>query len=725
MKLFQWFNWSGDAASKPESSTKENVNPLKRSKSKANSKSQSLPKSKSSIVIGSSDASWETLNKDTKKKKPSLVQKLRGYNELLDELQRLKLEYESVQREKITLRDRLSEETEKQRDNDDQHQSRVNGLLSEFKKVKIENDKLNSEMAHLKKQVIDWQDQFEAEKQNIVDLIESQCDAEVEIDTLRKDAKQYLDMYYNVEQNMTAELREARDQAAINEQKLIEMNVQQCDLVKSVSNKTREIDHLECENTSKQVDLERLQAENLDITQHMDDLKIEKEDVITQNVLLINQLSDKNDRIHAAIAERESLDREINRLEVTLEGNRREIANLKKQIVINDTEYRNQLADAESEFSDERAAHENEVNEWSERIDSLAEEKERLSEEKAQLTSDKDGLMVKLSELESDMAKINTRLDNVVEESASKTDNYIEQIKSFERQASGEREELEQKINELVTAKMELTQEVIELVTQANIATESNAELKQMNGELAKEIAKQRVIIHSQTNTNEGYLEKIHLLDTKLEAHIEELSENQARLQQLQTDQDGLRDDLNAKDAHLKDVLTENERLNGLIKEFEELQKPGDETLVIEGDSMEQLLVNLKTKEDENEQLQDENESYLQNSKLLAIKNRKLEVKVCKLLDEVTKIRDQEASLMSDKHQSAQLNAENDKLQTTINDLKLWDVKREAELIEAKKREENMKYLNRKLMERLITQQGSNGNNNDLVEQLASQKLTH
>ena len=109
---------------------------------------------------------------DTKKKKPSLVQKLRGYNELLDELQRLKLEYESVQREKIALRERLSEETEKQRDNDDQHQSRVNGLLSEFKKVKIENDKLNTEMAHLKKQVTDWQDQFEMEKQNIVDLIE-------------------------------------------------------------------------------------------------------------------------------------------------------------------------------------------------------------------------------------------------------------------------------------------------------------------------------------------------------------------------------------------------------------------------------------------------------------------------------------------------------------------------------------------------------------------------
>ena len=61
----------------------------------------------------------------------------------------------------------------------------------------------------------------------------------------------------------------------------------------------------------------------------------------------------------------------------------------------------------------------------------------------------------------------------------------------------------------------------------------------------------------------------------------------------------------------------------------------------------------------------------------------------------------------SDKQQYAQLNAENEKLQATVNDLKSWDVKREAELIEARKREENMKYLNRKLMERLISQQVS------------------
>ena len=41
-------------------------------------------------------------------------------------------------------------------------------------------------------------------------------------------------------------------------------------------------------------------------------------------------------------------------------------------------------------------------------------------------------------------------------------------------------------------------------------------------------------------------------------------------------------------------ALSENERLNELIKEFEELQKPSDETLV-ESDSMEQIVANLKT----------------------------------------------------------------------------------------------------------------------------------
>ena len=101
-----------------------------------------------------------------------MVQKLRGYNELLDELQKLKLEYESVQREKISLRDRLSEESERQRDTDENHQNRVNGLLNEFKKVKIENDKLQSQMAELKEQIVQWRTQFQEEKQNISDLIE-------------------------------------------------------------------------------------------------------------------------------------------------------------------------------------------------------------------------------------------------------------------------------------------------------------------------------------------------------------------------------------------------------------------------------------------------------------------------------------------------------------------------------------------------------------------------
>ena len=75
------------------------------------------------------------------------------------------------------------------------------------------------------------------------------------------------------------------------------------------------------------------------------------------------------------------------------------------------------------------SAHESETSEWAERIDSLNAEKSRLASENAQLLADKDGLLLKLSELESEMARINARLDNVVEESATKTDNYIEQIK--------------------------------------------------------------------------------------------------------------------------------------------------------------------------------------------------------------------------------------------------------------------------------------------------------
>ena len=92
----------------------------------------------------------------------------------------------------------------------------------------------------------------------------------------------------------------------------------------------------------------------MDITLHMDDLKIEKEEVITSNVFLINQLNDKNDTIHALIGEKEEISSEVTKLEVRLEGNRREITNLKRQIITNETEYRTQLNDAEAEFSDER-----------------------------------------------------------------------------------------------------------------------------------------------------------------------------------------------------------------------------------------------------------------------------------------------------------------------------------------------------------------------------------
>ena len=47
----------------------------------------------------------------------------------------------------------------------------------------------------------------------------------------------------------------------------------------------------------------------------------------------------------------------------------------------------------------------------------------------------------------------------------------------------------------------------MEMVRQANIATESNSELKQMNGELAKEIAQKQAIIHSQSVSFSTFLQ--------------------------------------------------------------------------------------------------------------------------------------------------------------------------------------------------------------------------
>ena len=83
-------------------------------------------------------------------------------------------------------------------------------------------------------------------------------------------------------------------------------------------------------------------------------------------------------------------------------------------------------------------------------------------------------------------------------------------------------------------------------------------------------------------------------MDEKLERLMGELAQNQTCLQQLKSDQAQLQSDLDEKDRHLKSALSENDRLNELIREFEELNRPSEETLV-ETDSMDQLLANLKT----------------------------------------------------------------------------------------------------------------------------------
>ena len=89
---------------------------------------------------------------------------------------------------------------------------------------------------------------------------------------------------------MKDELSQAQSKLETKDRQLDAIIDKQAQLAQSLENKTREIEHLEYENSSKQGDLERLRNENMDITQHMEDLKMEKEDVITQNVLLISQL---------------------------------------------------------------------------------------------------------------------------------------------------------------------------------------------------------------------------------------------------------------------------------------------------------------------------------------------------------------------------------------------------------------------------------------------------
>ena len=199
---------------------------------------------------------------------------------------------------------------------------------------------MKSNLEHTFEEIDAWKAEFEDEKSNIKDLIESQIDAEDDIIKLKDDLRRQKQHFDD-----QSALMEARSQAHESEK---------LKLVAEIENRKRELDHMEGEARARIDEMNKLQNQNMDITLHMDDLKIEKEEVITSNVFLINQLNDKNDTIHALIGEKEEISSEVTKLEVRLEGNRREITNLKRQIITNETEYRTQLNDAEAEFSDER-----------------------------------------------------------------------------------------------------------------------------------------------------------------------------------------------------------------------------------------------------------------------------------------------------------------------------------------------------------------------------------
>ena len=113
-----------------------------------------IPKSKSSILTGQLNRDSTSLKPGTPKrlnrketKRASFYQKLKGYNEIMDELMTMRSEYELVQQEKIKLREKLAVEEEKQLLSEENHQSRVNGLLAEFKKVRLDLSPVDGQSA--------------------------------------------------------------------------------------------------------------------------------------------------------------------------------------------------------------------------------------------------------------------------------------------------------------------------------------------------------------------------------------------------------------------------------------------------------------------------------------------------------------------------------------------------------------------------------------------------
>jgi len=105
-------------------------------------------------------------------KRASFYQKLKGYNELAEELQTMKTEFDLAQQEKVKLREKMSNELKRHEELESAHQQRVNGLLSEFKKCKIENDKLQTEQQINNNKILQFKILFDEEKQNIADIIE-------------------------------------------------------------------------------------------------------------------------------------------------------------------------------------------------------------------------------------------------------------------------------------------------------------------------------------------------------------------------------------------------------------------------------------------------------------------------------------------------------------------------------------------------------------------------
>jgi chromosome segregation ATPase len=238
-----------------------------------------------------------------------------------------------------------------------------------------------------------------------------------------------------------------------------------------------------------------------------------------------------------------------------------------------------------------------------------------------------------------------------------------------------------------VSDKIYHNEELMKIIGEMNQAQESNSELKGMNKDLAKQITKQQELLNIHQQASDQYLNQITVLDDKVNSYVEEIDSQKSRLKEFEKERFHLQ-------TEMIDLQDENQRLR-------EKEATSAEMTLIETDSHESMVSAIKTIETENAALKASNDGFVENSKLLALKNNDLQAKVDNLLNELSRIRDQEEFLRGESIKRQNLENQNSALVSKLNTLKSSDENLRSKLAETERKEDNLRHLNTKLVQRL------------------------